>query len=151
MPVAYQCWVLPMSISGASKSITFCGFHCVILFFLMFEGTLWSGLPVLSTHLKNPTNKLSTFQKNQKTPLHLHLSNHTGFVGTFLTAIAETLDSAPEEQKLLSLAPRSNQIGVYFIASINFLLTVLEVCKEERREREEKSCSGMQTGQSAHN
>lgn len=110
----------------------------------MFKVTLWSGLPALSTPLKKPNKQ--TFhlpKKHPQTALHLHLSIRIGFVATFLTAITETLECTPEQEKLLSLAPRSNQVGVYFIAPINFLLTVLEVCKEERNGREEKSCSGM--------
>lgn len=140
LPDAYQCWVLPclcpsLVLQSPLLPMDFTSSWC--------ERTCCGlvSLPALSNHVKKP-NKLSTFQnlptKNQKTPLHRHLSNHVGFVGTFLTAITETLDSAPEQQNLLSLAPRSNQTSVYFIAPINFLLTVLEVCEEERREREKK-------------
>lgn len=134
-------------VSGASKSITFYGFHNVILFFPMFKVTLWSGLPALSTPLKKPNKQ--TFhlpKKHPQTALHLHLSIHIRFVGTFLTAITETLESTPEQQKLLSLAPRSNQMGVYFIAPINFLLTVLEVCKEGRREEKKKAVQECRLG-----
>lgn len=150
VPVAYQCWVLPclcpspvlqspllpMDFTVYSSSSWGSRAHCGLIF-----------LPALSTPLKKPNKQ--TFHLPKKTPKnkeHPSISIHLIILGLwarFLTAIAETLESAPEQQKLLSLAPRSNQIGVYFIALINFLLTVLEVCEEERREREEKSCSGM--------
>lgn len=128
--------------SGASKFIIFYGLHSVILFFLMLKDTLWSGLPGLSTPLKTKQTNFPSSKKtlpNTSPPPFIYMR----FVGTFLTAITETLESTPEQKKLLSLAPRSNQMAVYFIAPINFLLTVFEVCKEERKGREEKTCSGM--------
>lgn len=109
-----------VSISGASKSINFYGFHSVILFFLVFKDTLWSVLPALSTPLKKPNNQIFHLPKktqppqNQKTPLHLHLSNHVWFVGMFLTAITETLESAPEQQKSSLWLP--DQIKSVFIS-----------------------------------
>lgn len=130
--VHYFLWILQCTplLPGVPRA------HCGLIF-----------LPALSTPLKKPNKQ--TFHLPKKTPKnkeHLSISIYLIILSLwarFLTAIAETLESAPEQQKLLSLAPRSNQIGVYFIALINFLLTVLEVCEEERREREEKSCSGM--------
>lgn len=47
------------------------------------------------------------------------------------------------------MAPRSNQIAVYFIALINFLLTVLEVCEVEEEEvgkRKEKAVQECRLG-----
>lgn len=146
VPVAYQCWVLPCVHLWCFKV------HCLLWISLCnpllpcVQGhtVVWSPSPFHSLKKPNKLKKTpSPPKKTERNTSHLNLSNHTGFVGMFLTAITETLESAPERQKLLSLAPRSNQIGVYFIASINFLWTVLEVCEEERRRREEKNCSGM--------
>lgn len=70
-------------------------------------------LPALSTPLKNHQTETKTEIKplqnqGKKNLLHLNFSNPVGFVGTFLPALAETPESAPEQQKLFGSQIKSN-------------------------------------------